>query len=70
MGRQLAKISHGNAIIVMTEIIEQIQQFESLILPVVSALLYLTPLSFDVMSCILSTMILLGILYHPTIVSP
>ncbi|KAF0989730.1 hypothetical protein HZS_1521 [Henneguya salminicola] len=49
-GRQLGKLSHSNPIIVLTEVMNQICSFDTMIIPIVECLKYLTPLSFDMLS--------------------
>ncbi|KII65576.1 THO complex subunit 2 [Thelohanellus kitauei] len=49
-GRQLAKLSHANPVIVLSEIMNQICSFETMIIPIVECLKFLTPLSLDILS--------------------
>lgn len=49
-GRQLAKLSHTNPIIVLSEIMNQICSFETMIIPIVECLKFFTSLSFDILS--------------------
>lgn len=50
-GRQIGKITHNNAAIVFDVVVDQLQQYESLIQPVVNSLKYCTPMSYDVLTC-------------------
>lgn len=57
LGRSIAKQCHTNPIFVFQIILEQIQAYENLILPVVDCLKYVTPLGLDVLSfCIIQTL--------------
>ncbi|KAF1745069.1 hypothetical protein MXB_2599 [Myxobolus squamalis] len=49
-GRQLGKLTHSNPIIVISEVVNQICSFDTMIIPIVECLKYLTPLSFDILS--------------------
>ena len=51
-GRYLGKITHGVPSVVFDTILEQIQAYDNLIVPVVDMMKYLTPMSFDVLSYI------------------
>lgn len=52
-GRHLGKITHSNPGVVFETILAQIQSYESLIVPVVEMMKYLTPMSFDVLSYVM-----------------
>ncbi|KAI3384642.1 hypothetical protein SNEBB_009388 [Seison nebaliae] len=48
-GRQIGKLSHSNPIIVFAYIVSQIKQYDNLIMPVVDAVKFLNPLSYDIL---------------------
>lgn len=50
-GRSLAKLSHANPVIVFNTMMEQIQAYENLVLPIVDCLKYLTTFGTDVLGC-------------------
>jgi len=51
VGRQLARLCHSNPLVVFDYILNQIQQFENLIEPVVESLKFVTNLGYDVLAC-------------------
>ncbi|KAK9763193.1 THO2 plays a role in transcriptional elongation, variant 2, partial [Basidiobolus ranarum] len=52
-GRMLAKVSHSNPTIVFTTVLDQIQAYDNLVVPVVDACKYLTPFGYDVLTYIM-----------------
>jgi hypothetical protein len=52
-GRQLGKLGHSNPGILFEVVLSQIQRYDNFISPVVDALKYLTPMSYDILACIL-----------------
>ncbi|XP_065885468.1 THO complex subunit 2-like isoform X2 [Dysidea avara] len=56
-GRHLGKLSHSNPGIVFDCVLSQIQTYDNLIVPVVDALKYLSPLGYDILSyCIIEAL--------------
>jgi THO complex subunit 2 len=51
LGRMLGKVSHNNPIVIFSHIIDQIEAYDNLILPVADAVKYVTNLSYDILSC-------------------
>nr|CAG8487603.1 15373_t:CDS:10 [Entrophospora candida] len=49
-GREIAKVSHSNPIVVFDIVLYQVQAYPNLINPMVEACKYLTPLSYDVLT--------------------
>lgn len=52
-GRALAKISHKNPVVCFATILDQLQVYENMIVPVVDCFRYLSDLSFDVLSFVM-----------------
>jgi THO complex subunit 2 len=50
-GRQLGKVCLKHPTIALDYMLERIQNFYNLIEPVVNAMKYLSPISFDVLAC-------------------
>jgi THO complex subunit 2 len=51
MGRQLGKICLTHPTIAFDYMLDRVQTFQNLIMPVVEAMRYLSDLAFDVLSC-------------------
>lgn len=53
LGRQLAKLTHANPVVCFSAILDQIQVYENLIVPIVDSLRYVTELGLDVLCYLL-----------------
>jgi len=49
--RQMGKVSHSNPAVVFGIILEQLQAYDNLVIPVVDAFKYITPFGFDILAC-------------------
>ena len=49
-GRKLGKISHANPLTVFNTLLSQIEVYNNMIIPVVDALKYITPLGYDALT--------------------
>mmetsp|Transcript_19210 Transcript_19210/g.59204 ORF Transcript_19210/g.59204 Transcript_19210/m.59204 type:complete len:507 (+) Transcript_19210:1265-2785(+) len=53
VGRQLAKVSHSNPLMVFHVILSQIESYDNMIVPLIDSLSYMTPLALDILAFML-----------------
>jgi len=53
VGRQLAKITHSNPLMVFHVILSQIESYDNMIVPLIDSLSYMTPLALDILAFML-----------------
>lgn len=51
LGRLIGKLAHGNPAVFFPVVLDQLQAYDNLVQPVVDSLKFLTPLGFDVLTC-------------------